>query len=75
MITYTLGRESHVHLRVYNILGQAVRTLVDNDAAAGSHKVFWDGTDNRGHQLASGIYFYRITAGAYTSTRKMTLLR
>lgn len=75
MITYALGRESHVRLCIYNILGQAVRTLVNGNAAAGIHKVVWDGTDNHGHQLASGVYFYRITAGAYTSTRKMTLLR
>lgn len=75
MITYSLGREAHVRLCVYNILGQTVKTLVDDDAAAGIHKVVWDGTDSRGRQLASGIYFYRMTAGEYTFTRKMTLLR
>ncbi len=75
MITYTLGRETHVRICVYNILGQFLRTLVDDDIGAGTHRIIWDGTDSHGHQLASGIYFYRMTAGAYTSTRKMTLLR
>jgi hypothetical protein len=74
-ITYTLGRESHVRLCVYNILGQAVRILVDNDVPAGTHKIVWDGTDSHGNQLASGVYLYRMTAGVYSSTRKMTLLR
>ena len=52
-----------------------VRTLVDRKLTADNHEVTWDGTNNGGRHVASGVYFYRITAGKHRKTRKMVLLR
>ena len=62
-------------LNIYNILGQKVRTLVDEPKRAGSYEVIWDGKDDRGKDVASGIYFYKLTAGSYQKIRKMVLLK
>ena len=70
---------SYVSLKVYNILGQEVRTLVDEPQAPGYYQVRWDGRDNLGRELASGIYFYRLKAESRKlkaeMTRKMVLIR
>jgi hypothetical protein len=66
---------THVTLKIYNILGQKVRTLMDGPRGAGSHRVIWDGKDDGGRDVASGIYFYQLTAGDYKETKKMTLIR
>ena len=62
-------------LFVYNLLGQRVKILVDEVKAPGRHKVQWDGTDESGRRIASGIYFYRMMAGDFVKTRKMLLLQ
>jgi flagellar hook assembly protein FlgD len=62
-----------VELVIYNILGQKVRTLVNKPLEPGEHKVTWNGTDNSGRPVASGIYFYRMKAGNYSETKKMIL--
>jgi flagellar hook assembly protein FlgD len=62
-------------LTIYNILGQKVRTLVDEPKRAGSYEVIWDGKDNKGEEVASGIYFYQLRAEDYTETKRMILLR
>lgn len=62
-------------LKIYNILGQKVRTLVDEPKRAGSYEVIWDGKDDLGKEVASGIYFYKLTAGSYQKIRKMVLLK
>jgi hypothetical protein len=69
------GFFAHTTLKIYNTLGQKVRTLVDGPIHAGSHQVLWDGKDEEGKDVASGVYFYQLTAGDYKKTRKMTLLR
>ena len=69
------GSPIHTTLKVYNILGQEVQTLVDEIQNAGYYTVTWDGLDNRGHQVPSGIYFYRIIAGDFKVIRSMVLLR
>ena len=66
---------SYVSLKVYNILGQVVRTLVDEPQAPGYYSVRWDGRDNAGGELASGIYIYRIQAGDFAQSRRMILLK
>jgi hypothetical protein len=66
---------SHTSLKIYNILGQLVRTLVDEEKAPGNYKVIWDGKDNSGKEVGSGIYFYQLKTEEYTATRKMVLLR
>jgi len=62
-------------LEVYNVLGQKVKTLVDEHRTAGFHTAEWNSTDNRGVAVASGVYFYRMEAGNFSSYRKMLLLK
>ncbi len=74
-IDYSLPRRSHVRLRVYNILGQETRTLVNEEQSVGAHQIEWDGRDNTGHDAATGVYLYRIEVGDEVTSRKMLLLR
>ncbi len=75
IIRYELRKAQAVTLVIYNTLGQQVRTLVDDYQTAGSYTVTWDGTSSTASQVSSGIYFYRLQAGDYSETRKMTLLK
>ena len=74
-ITYQLSEACQVRLDVYNPVGQKVRTLVNQIQDTGIHTVVWDGRDDRGLPVASGVYLYRIEAGNFSRTRKMVLLR
>jgi len=77
-IHYSVSNKSkatHTSLKIYNILGQQVRTLVDGFQKAGNFEVIWDGRDDEGNDLSSGIYFYTLVADDYRSTRKMTFLK
>ncbi len=64
-----------VLLEIYNVLGQLVRTLVDQPQSGGKHEVVWDGKDDGGKDVASGIYFYRLKAGETVETKRMVLIR
>jgi hypothetical protein len=75
VIKFNLPQESAVTLRIYNVLGQVVNTVVDEVLPTGSYSVKWDGKNDQGSDVASGVYFYRIKAGTFESTQKMTLLR
>ncbi|OGG55213.1 MAG: hypothetical protein A3F84_08320 [Candidatus Handelsmanbacteria bacterium RIFCSPLOWO2_12_FULL_64_10] len=70
-IRYTLPEAAGVTLVVYNILGQQVRTLVSGSQGPGYHAVVWDGRDEVGRQVASGLYLYRLQAGTFVQVRKM----
>ncbi len=74
-IDYTLASTERVHIDILNVMGQTVRTLVDEQVGPGAHTVEWDATDDNGRQVASGMYFYRFKAGKAVQTRKMTLLK
>jgi len=74
-IRYQLPEERWVTLRIYNVLGQLVRTLVDQQQPAGYYTVRWSGRDNNGRLLSSGIHFYRLQAGEYVVTRKMLFIK
>jgi len=74
-IRYALRAPTDVTLTVFDAAGRRVRTLVSQSMPAGVHDVAWDGFDHSGNHVASGVYFYRITAGAFTQTRKMVLLK
>jgi len=74
-ISYDLPKACNVELDIYNVLGQNVKTLVSGYQEAGSQSIIWDGTDNTGSSVASGIYFYRITAGDFSATKKMMMLK
>jgi hypothetical protein len=69
-ISFALPKQSQVLLKVYNMLGQEVTTLVDETMEAGSHRVVFDASS-----IASGVYFYRLTAGEYVQTKKMILMK
>jgi hypothetical protein len=75
--TIRFGLPSHasVELRIYSVSGQLVRSLVDRTLHPGRYAETWDGRDERGRPVASGVYFYRLRAGDFRQTRKMTLLR
>ena len=75
-IKYSLPQAADVELMVYNILGQPVRTLVAEHQSAGRYVVEWDATNDTGHSLSSGMYFYRLAAGGeFLETKKMLLLK
>jgi flagellar hook assembly protein FlgD len=62
-------------LVIINVLGARVKTLVNSAEAAGEHSVVWDGRNDAGAQVSSGIYFYRMTAAGATETRKMVMMK
>lgn len=75
-IRYTLPEEARVTLVIYDLLGRQVRTLLrDAQHNAGYHTAVWDGRDDAGRPVASGVYLYRIEAGAHQGTRKMVLVK
>ncbi|MBD3404068.1 T9SS type A sorting domain-containing protein [candidate division GN15 bacterium] len=74
-IPFALSQQSHVHLAVYNLLGQQVTVLIDRILPAGSHTVRWDGLTVNGQRVASGIYLYRLTTEHDAEARKMILLK
>ncbi|TFG97658.1 MAG: T9SS type A sorting domain-containing protein, partial [Calditrichales bacterium] len=75
-IRYGLPKEETVSLRIYNLLGQEVRVLMDREhKMAGYHTAQWDGKNQSGSQVASGMYIYHLQAGSYTNVKKMLLVR
>jgi hypothetical protein len=74
-IRYELPRGEKVTLVIYNLLGEKIRTLVDASESAGSKQVIWNGTNDDGVKVASGIYIYRIDAGVFTATRKLAVVQ
>ena len=74
-IRFSLAAPGPVGLRVYNMLGQLVKTLVNGDLPAGQHRALWDGSDQNGSALGSGVYFYRLEAEGQADVRRMVLVR
>jgi hypothetical protein len=74
-IKYDIPREARVLLKIYNIRGQEVRTLVDSKVSTGSHRVVWNGTNNHGEPVTSGIYIYKMKAGNYSTVKKMIFIK
>ena len=74
-IAFGLRDRGRVSLRIYDAAGRLVASLVDEIRPAGRYEENWDGTDGAGSAAASGVYFYRLHAGAFEATRKMILLR
>lgn len=75
IIKYSVERKSHIVLTVFNLLGQRIRTLVDELRSKGSYSAEWNGKDETGDQVASGLYFYRIQVGSKSASKKMILLK
>ena len=74
-IRFTIAEDSHVQIDIFDILGKEVTHLMDAWVTSGDHCVYWNGQDFKGKALPSGVYFYRVSANALSSTQKITLLR
>jgi hypothetical protein len=74
-INYSIPAATDVSIIIFNTLGQSVRTLVDKSAQAGKHVVNWDGTNNAGLALSTGVYYYTIKADEFSETKKMMLIK
>jgi len=74
-IRFTIGNVENVVINVYNVRGQRVRTLLNEYREPGLHSVVWNGTDDSGRAVGSGIYFYRMVAGENVDTRRMLLMK
>jgi hypothetical protein len=74
-VVFELPEASDVSLRIFDVSGRLIRTLVRQPMAAESHRVEWDGRSDSGESVASGVYFYRVNAGRFTETRKMVLMK
>nr|MDK2851063.1 serine protease [Candidatus Cloacimonadota bacterium] len=74
-LSFNLKEAGEVSLDIYNQRGQKVRSLVNSKMDAGEHKIVWNGTDDNGRNVSSGLYFYRLKSGKYSSTRKMIMMK
>lgn len=74
-IRFSLKESARVKLNIYNLKGQLIKSLVNHEMSAGNHQILWDGKDNRGASVASGIYLYRMQTKDYQSTAKMMLMK
>ena len=81
-ISFQLPASSNVQIKIYDILGREVNTLIDEQKAAGKYNVIWNGTDHYGNKVSSGVYMYRIQsiplsskAGVFTAVKKMVLIK
>ncbi|HOU26204.1 MAG TPA: T9SS type A sorting domain-containing protein, partial [Candidatus Cloacimonas sp.] len=74
-IAFTLAKAGKVDINIYNLKGQKVKTLLSDNLLPGKHSIVWDGKDDKGSGLGSGIYFVKMQTGKTTETRKITLLK
>ncbi len=74
-ISFSLPAKGQARIEIYNVLGKLVAVPFDGVAEAGDHQVVWNGKNDTGEAVASGVYFYRLTADNYTDTKKMMLLK
>jgi len=74
-IRFELPQECNLQLVIYNLRGQAIRTLVEGKKKAGYYEISWDGRDQSGKQVASGVYLVRLQAGSFVQVIKMSLIK
>ncbi len=74
-ISYSVAQASNVQITIYNIMGQRVRTLIDNTKAPGRYTIQWNATNDAGLRVSSGVYFYKMIAGDFVRTNKMLLMK
>ena len=74
-ISYYLPNASNVKILIYDMLGREVKSLVNDYQTQGTHDVMWNGDNNFGGKVASGVYIYRVIAGSNVATKKMVLLK
>lgn len=74
-IEYTIPEAGHVNLVIYNLAGQKIRTLVNENQPASFRKIVWDGRNEMGESVGAGIYFYKLVSGNFSKIQKMTLIK
>jgi FlgD Ig-like domain len=74
-IAFTIKDRGAVTLKVYNVNGELVRTLANENRAAGSYTLVWDGHNDSGQSVSSGVYFYKLVTNSFSQTKKMVLLK
>ena len=74
-IRYDLAERGNAHLGIYNMLGQEVRSLVNGNQEVGRYEVAWNGLDNSGQPVATGIYIYHLQAGEYSKIIKLAYIK
>jgi hypothetical protein len=74
-IQYSLPSRSHVAIEVFNLLGQRVRRLIDETKPAGTYRIEWNGNDDSGNPVSTGVYLYHFRAGDVVQTKKMLLIK
>jgi flagellar hook assembly protein FlgD len=74
-IEFGLREPARISLRIFDAGGRLVRVLAEDSRPAGRYTAVWDGHDGSGNRVASGMYFYRLSAGAFVETKKLVLLR
>ncbi|MCJ7577118.1 MAG: T9SS type A sorting domain-containing protein, partial [candidate division Zixibacteria bacterium] len=75
VVKFEIVQPAKVSLKIYNILGQSVKVLVDEEKVAGTYTTYWDGKDQNGQAVSSGIYFYKLDTGNFTEVKKMILIK
>lgn len=74
-IQFSLPEQSRVTIRIYDMLGREVKTLINADQSAGTHEIVWNGDDEAGRKVATGVYMYAISTNKFVQTKKMVLLK
>jgi hypothetical protein len=74
-IKFTIIKAGNVNIDIYNIKGELIKTLVNGNYNVGEHSVVWNGMDNKGKTVSSGVYFYHMLSKEYSSTKKMILMK
>ena len=74
-IAFSIAQQSQVSLTIYDVTGRVVRRLVNDARSAGVYRILWDGRNDDGRGIGSGVYFYRLKAGQFVETKKMVLIR
>ena len=74
-ITFSLEQRSNISLTIFNVLGQKVKVLAEGSKQAGTHRLSWDGRDQMGNAVSTGLYFYTLTDGSKSITKKMALMK
>jgi len=74
-IRFEIPFKEKVSLKIYNVLGKEVKLLIDNELSSGTYHVTWDGTDNKGQTVSSGVYFYKFSSESFIKERKMVLVK
>ena len=72
---FSLPKQANVIVKIFDITGREVKTLINERMSAGKYKVDWNSIDNAGNNVSSGVYFYKIVAGSFTETKKMILVK